>query len=213
MRRTHSRSADRPARMPSRRSAAPRHWDTARQARAHRSGTPATGTPRTPRQAPPRCPAAPAAGTARYRRRIPPSLSGCAAGTPPRPAPGWPPQPWRRGRGGRAASSGTVTDSQSRHLREDRIPVERRRRHHHRLARARHRVQHLQDHTRRALTDDHLLVAHPDVLGDQRAQPFGQILRIAVGGVDRFDQRGAHRGQRRERILVERQRERIDRLG
>ena len=137
--------------------------------------------------------------------------SDCAAGTA-RP-------PWRRaalgharpGRGGRARSSGTVTDVQPGHLREDRIAVERRRCHHDPIPGVRHGVQHLQHHARCTRADHHLLVAHPDAARDQAAQPLRQVLRISVRRVDRLDQRRAHRGQRRKRILVERQRNRVHR--
>src|SRR4029077_14343436 len=52
-----------------------------------------------------------------------------------------------------------------------------------------------------------------DVARDQRAQPLGQELRVAIGRVDGLDKRRAHRWKRRKRILVERQRQRVKRTG
>ena len=83
------------------------------------------------------------------------------------------------------------------HPREDRVAVERRRRHHHPVARIGHRAEHLHDDSGRARADDHLLLADPDMAGDQRAQPLRQEFRIPVRRLDRIGQRGSHAGQRR----------------
>jgi hypothetical protein len=101
--------------------------------------------------------------------------------------------------------------SQPGHVGEDRKTVECRRGHHDAVARAGHRAQHLHDDPGGAGADHHLLLVHPDVARDQRAQPFGQELRITVRHIDGLCQRRTHSWQRRERILVERQRIRIHR--
>jgi hypothetical protein len=51
------------------------------------------------------------------------------------------------------------------------------------------------------------------MVGDQAAQPLGEKIRIAVGGVDRPDQGRPHGRQRREWIFIQRQREWIDSAG
>ena len=110
---------------------------------------------------------APAAGTARRRRPIPACRSGCAAGTA-RP-------PWRRAAASAmasrswwpCASSGTVTGSSRAICAKigypsnvgDVITI--------RSPGLGHRMQHLHHHPGRAGADHHLLVAHPDVPGDQ----------------------------------------------
>ena len=78
------------------------------------------------------------------------------------------------------------------HLREDRIPVECRRRHHKSIPGAGHRVQHLQRDARRARAEHDLLVADSDPPGDQAAQRRRQKLRVPVRRVDRLDQCRAH---------------------
>ena len=99
------------------------------------------------------------------------------------------------------------------HLGEDRIAIEGRGGEHDPVTGFGDRVQRLHHHARGTRAEHNLLVRHPDTAGDQAAQPLGQKLGVAVRRVDRGDQRRPHRRQRRERILVERQRQRIDRNG
>ena len=101
---------------------------------------------------------------------------------------------------------------QAGHPGEDRIPVESRLAEHNPITGPRHRMQNLHHHPARTRSQHDLLVADPDVTGDQAAQPFGQEFRIPVGDIDRADQCRAHRRQRRKRVLVERQCEWIGRV-
>ncbi len=73
-------------------------------------------------------------------------------------------------------------------------------------------MQDLHHHARRSGSDDHLFVWHPDVCGDQATKPFRQELGIAVGRRGGLDYRRVHGRQWRERILVERQCQRVVRF-
>ena len=102
---------------------------------------------------------------------------------------------------------------QAGHLSENRVPVESRLAEHNPITGPRYRMQDLHHHPARTRSQHDLLVADPDVTGDERSQLLGQEFRITVGGIDRVDQGRAHRRQRRERVLVERQCEWVGRVG
>ena len=73
---------------------------------------------------------------------------------------------------------------QAGHLGEDRIPVESWLAEHNPITGPRDRVQDLHHHPAGTRAQHDLLVADPDVAGDQAAQPYGQELRIPVGDID-----------------------------
>jgi hypothetical protein len=105
-----------------------------------------------------------------------------------------------------------VDRSQPGHLRDDRVSVESRIAQHNPITGPRERMQDLHRHPGRTRTQHDLLVMDPDVVRDESSQLLGQELRIPVGGIDGADQSRANRRQRWERVLVEGQREWIDRV-